>query len=35
MYHRILVHKVLFYQPAHLIGLLDFPYFKDTTMLLV
>ena len=35
MYHRILVYKVLLYQPAHLICLLDFLYFKDTTMLLV
>lgn len=36
MYHRILVYKVLFYQPIHLICLLDFFfYFKDTTMLLV
>ena len=24
MYHRILVYKVLLYQPAHLICLLDF-----------
>ena len=35
MYHRTLVYKVLLYQPAHLICLLDFLYFKDTTMLLV
>lgn len=35
MYHRILVEKVLFYQPAHLLCLPDFLYFKDTTILWV